>query len=87
MDAFEGIEGHELMLVVRDTSLEELPVNFIDMFANVAHLSLDLRDNRLRHLGMEVFYNETESGPWQWTGTGILKGINEHLHSANDDIS
>ena len=74
LDAFEGIEGHELMLVVRGTSLEELPANFIDMFANVAHLSLDLRDNRLRRLDMEVFYNETEAGPWQWTGTGILKG-------------
>ena len=63
------------MLVVRDTSVEELPLNFIDMFANVAHLSLDLRDNRLRRLDMEVFYNETENGPWQRTGTGILKGM------------
>ena len=74
LDAFEGIEGHELMLVVRGTSLRELPANFIDMFANVAHFSLDLRDNRLRHLGLGTLYNETQAGPWEWTGTRILKG-------------
>ncbi len=72
LDAFEGVESYELLLVVRDTSLDRLPDDFLDMFSNVAHLSLDLRNNRLRGLAPEALYKNGSA--WERTGTRILQG-------------
>ncbi len=71
LEAFEGIDSHELLLTIRDTELRDLPIAFIDMFYNVKHLSLDLRNNMLEEMSVDVFYNGTNI---QSEGTRILEG-------------
>ena len=72
LDAFDGIESQQLTLTIRDTNLKELPKGFHKMFNNVAHLSLDLRNNRLETLHPEVLY--TNASQWETIGTKILQG-------------
>ena len=72
LDAFEGIESYELLLSIRDTNLKSLPKGFHKMFENVAHLSLDLTNNRLETLHPEVLY--TNASQWEEIGTKVLKG-------------
>ena len=57
LDAFDGIESQQLRLAIRGTRLKQLPRGFYKVFQNVAHLSLDLRDNRLETLSPEVLYH------------------------------
>ena len=72
LDAFEGIDSYELLLAIRDSSLEELPMHFFTLFQNVAHWSLDLSNNKLQTLAPNVLYqNGTD---WKIQGTSILQG-------------
>ena len=72
LDAFEGIDSYELLLAIRDSSLEELPMHFFKLFKNVAHWSLDLSNNNLSMLEPNVLYeNGTD---WRRQGTAILQG-------------
>ena len=72
MDAFEGIDSYELLLAIRGTSLETLPMHFFKMFENVAHWSLDLSNNKLTTLETNAFYqNGTD---WRLKGTSLLQG-------------
>ena len=72
MDAFEGIDSYELLLTIRDSGLEELPMHFFKLFKNVAHWSLDLSNNKLKTLAPNVLYeNGTD---WEKQGTALLQG-------------
>ena len=72
LDAFEGIDSYELLLAIRHSSLEELPMDFYQLFKNVAHWSLDLSHNKLQTLNPNVLYpNGTD---WKVQGTNLLQG-------------
>ena len=72
LDAFEGIDSYELLLAIRDSSLETLPMHFYTMFENVAHWSLDLSNNKLSSLEANTLYqNGTD---WKLKGTSMLQG-------------
>ncbi len=72
LDAFEGIESHELVLAIRGTGLQSLPDDFGELFKNVAHWSLDLSNNHMQVLKKTVFYkNGTD---WRDRGTSVLSG-------------
>ena len=72
LDAFEGIDSYELLLTIRHSSLEELPMHFFQLFKNVAHWSLDLSHNKLQTLKPNVLYqNGTD---WKLQGTSLLQG-------------
>ena len=43
----------------------------MDMFANVAHFSLDLRNNKMSSMSRSVFYNDSRL---EEKGTKILEG-------------
>ena len=45
------------------------------MFSNVAHLTLDLSNNKLETLPADVLYENASY--WEREGTQILKGIRE----------
>ena len=47
------------------------------MFSNVAHLTLDLSNNKLETLPADVLYENASY--WEREGTQILKGIREIL--------
>ena len=72
LDAFEGIESYELLVTIRDTEIRELPVGLREMFKNVAHLSFDLRNNKMERMSPEVLYQN--GSDWQRVGTRILQG-------------
>ena len=72
LDAFDGIESQQLRLAIRGTRLKQLPRGFYKVFQNVAHLSLDLRDNRLETLSPEVLYHNASH--WEAVGTKVLQG-------------
>ena len=72
LDAFEGIDSYELLLAIKDSSLEQLPLHFFKLFKNVAHWSLDLSNNQLTTMNPNVLYeNGTD---WKLSGTSILQG-------------
>ena len=76
LDAFEGIDSYELLLTIRHSSLEELPMHFFQLFKNVAHWSLDLSHNKLQTLKPNVLYpNGTD---WKLQGTSLLQGKKEN---------
>ena len=78
LDAFEGIDSYELLLAIRDSGLEELPMNFHQMFKNVAHWSLDLSNNKLQTMAPNVLYlNGTN---WKIQGTSTLQGKVAQYH-------
>lgn len=79
-DAFEGIEGHELLLMIRNTLISDLPDGFVNLFKNVAHLSLDLRNNRIERLTPEVLYKN--GSEWERIGTRILQGTYTCSHTS-----
>ena len=47
-------------------------LGFIKMFSNVAHLTLDLSNNKLERLPTDVLYENASN--WENKGTQILKG-------------
>lgn len=73
LDAFDGVENnYELLLAIRNTNIRSLPMGFHKIFANIAHFSLDLRENRFESLDPVTLYsNQT---PWELTGTKIMQG-------------
>jgi hypothetical protein len=57
---------------IRNTNIRSLPMGFHKIFANIAHFSLDLRDNKLESLDPVALYsNQT---PWDLVGTKIMQG-------------
>lgn len=78
LDAFEGIDSYELLVTLRDTEISELPDGFAQMFANVAHFSLDLRNNKMERMSPEVLYRN--GSDWERIGTRILQGPDFHFH-------
>ncbi len=52
--------------------MRELPAGFLRMFKNVAHLSLDLRHNKLETMAPDVIY--ANGSHWERIGTNVLQG-------------
>ncbi|XP_024085373.1 chaoptin-like [Cimex lectularius] len=61
----------ELVLQIRDTSIEELPLGLLSSL-RVTHLSLDLRNNRLTSLSPDILYYNLTS--WENSGTKLISG-------------
>lgn len=73
IDAFQGVEdNYELLLAVRDTRVKDLPQGFHKMFKNIAHFSLDIRDNAFESLAPQDLYSNHT--PWQLVGTKVMQG-------------
>ncbi|CAH1397409.1 unnamed protein product [Nezara viridula] len=58
--------GNELVLQIRGTALEELPLGLLAALGRVPHLSLDLRNNRLSSLSPDTLYYNLTS--WEDMG-------------------
>ncbi|KAL1124150.1 hypothetical protein AAG570_001920 [Ranatra chinensis] len=73
-DAIGPLESSssQLSLQIRDTGLEELPLGLLSGLAKVAHLSLDLRNNRLSSLSPDILYYNLTS--WEDVGTKLVSG-------------
>lgn len=72
-EALKGIEKtYDLMLRIRHTQIEDLPIGLFEGIHNVAHVSLDLSHNRLMSLSPAVLYSNITS--WDSIGTKLLDG-------------
>lgn len=71
--AFKGIEkAYDLILRIRYTLIEDLPIGLFEGIQNIAHLSLDLSNNRLLSLSPAVLYSNITN--WENVGTKLLDG-------------
>lgn len=71
--ALKGIERtYDLMLRIRYTLIEDFPVGLFEGIQHIAHLSLDLSNNRLLSLSPTVLYSNITS--WENLGTKLLDG-------------
>lgn len=72
-DALEGIQDkHELTFQLRDTLVDELPAGLVARLANVAQLTLDLRNNRFSTLSPSALYPNGSN--WENVGTRPYSG-------------
>lgn len=77
-DALDGIENnHELLLEIRETSLEEVPAGMIARLERIPHLSLDLSDNRITSLAPATLYSNGSS--WESVGTKMISGQSQNI--------
>lgn len=71
--ALKGIEKtYDLMLRIRHTLIEDFPAGLFEGIQNIAHLSLDLSNNRLVSLSPTILYSNITS--WENVGTKLLDG-------------
>lgn len=71
--ALKGIEKtYDLMLRIRHTLIEDFPAGLFEGIQNIAHLSLDLSNNRLVSLSSTFLYSNITS--WENVGTKLLDG-------------
>lgn len=72
-DSLKGLHAsRDLVLQIRDTSIEELPLGLLSRLGRVAHLSLDLRNNKLTSLSLDILYHNLTS--WENAGTKLISG-------------
>ncbi|GBP92905.1 Chaoptin [Eumeta japonica] len=72
-DAFDPFaDYHELFLRITETSLTELPIEFMKHLGRIQQLGLDLSFNRLTSLNPAIFYPNFTS--WSQVATKLLSG-------------
>ena len=71
-DAFSTIEGGELVLRIKDTSVRSLQSDiFLSLTKHLSQLTLDLRNNHINELSPSVIYGNLS---WETVGTNIVAG-------------
>lgn len=71
-DAFSSIEGGDLILRIKDTSVRRLQSDiFLSLTKHLSQLTLDLRNNHINELSPSVIYGNLS---WEAVGTNMVAG-------------
>lgn len=71
-DAFSSIEGGDLILRIKDTSVRRLQSDiFLSLTKHLSQLTLDLRNNHINELSPSVIYGNLS---WETVGTNMVAG-------------